>query len=111
VAKVVVTHLGAFHVALLQAIWILGGRRKMMAKQSKNGHSNGNAQLQWHRLHLGLYARVAKQLHVNPSYVSRVARGKRQSDDVKKALLHELARINASKPSLVPDSRRMARSA
>lgn len=76
-----------------------------MAKQSKNGHSNGDAQLQWHRLHLGLYARVAKRLHLNPSYVSRVARGKRQSDDVKKALLQELARISAAKPGA--ESRRM----
>jgi len=82
-----------------------------MATQNKNGHSNGDAQLEWHRLHLGLYARVAKRLHVNPSYVSRVARGKRQSEDVKQALLHELARINQSKPSMWVNSRRAARSA
>jgi transcriptional regulator with XRE-family HTH domain len=77
-----------------------------MAKQSKNGHtnghsnghSNGEVELRWHRLHLGLYARVAKRLHVNPSYVSRVARGKRQSEDVRKALLSELARINQIRP-------------
>jgi transcriptional regulator with XRE-family HTH domain len=63
-----------------------------------NGHSNGEVELRWHRLHLGLYARVAKRLHVNPSYVSRVARGKRQSEDVRKALLNELARINQIRP-------------
>ena len=82
-----------------------------MARQNKNGHSNGAAQLEWHRLHLGLYARVAKRLRVNPSYVSRVARGKRQSEDVKQALLHELARINQSKPSMGVNSRRAVRSA
>lgn len=86
-----------------------------MAKQGKNGHVNGknghvdgDAQLKWHQLHLGLYARVAKRLSINPSYVSRVARGKRQSDDVKKALLHELARINQAKPETL---RRVARGA
>ncbi len=90
-----------------------------MARQSKNGHTNGHSnghsngngevELRWHRLHLGLYARVAKRLHVNPSYVSRVARGKRQSDDVRKALLQELTRINQAKPGFA--SRRMQRSA
>ena len=72
-----------------------------MTKQNKNGHMNGRngeVELRWHRLHLGLYARVAKRLHVNPSYVSRVARGKRQSEDVRKALLNELARINQTRP-------------
>jgi transcriptional regulator with XRE-family HTH domain len=88
-----------------------------MAKQSKNGHmngqnghSNGEVELRWHRLHLGLYARVAKRLHVNPSYVSRVARGKRQSEDVRKALLSELARINQIRPEFGA-SRRTMRSA
>ena len=91
-----------------------------MAKPKKNGHtnghnghngnSNGEVELRWHRLHLGLYARVAKRLHVNPSYVSRVARGKRQSEDVRKALLNELARINQTKPDF-GISRRMTRNA
>jgi len=88
-----------------------------MARESKNGHtngqnghSNGEVELRWHRLHLGLYARVAKRLRVNPSYVSRVARGKRQSEDVRKALLSELARINQTRPDF-GTSRRMPRSA
>jgi transcriptional regulator with XRE-family HTH domain len=80
-----------------------------MAKNGKNGHVDGNAQLKWHRLHLGLYARVAKRLRVNPSYVSRVARGKRQSDDVKKALLQELARISQIRPEQAGNSRRSSR--
>ena len=41
----------------------------------------------------GLYGRVAKQLKVDPSYVSRVARGERQSEEVEKALEKELRRI------------------
>ena len=81
-----------------------------MIKNGKNGHVDGDAQLKWHRLHLGLYARVAKRLRVNPSYVSRVARGKRQSDDVKKALLQELARISLMRPEQGAGSRRTSRS-
>jgi len=82
-----------------------------MANNGKNGHVDGEAQLKWHRLHLGLYARVAKKLQVNPSYVSRVARGKRQSDDVKKALLQELSRITQMRPGSAASSRRTSRSA
>jgi transcriptional regulator with XRE-family HTH domain len=69
-----------------------------MAKQNKNGKSDGDAQLRWHRLHLGLYARVARRMGVNPSYVSRVATGKRQSSDIKKAILRELGRIKQIAP-------------
>jgi hypothetical protein len=41
----------------------------------------------------GLYSRVARRLRLNPSYVSRVARGERSSEVVEKALEHELARV------------------
>jgi len=41
----------------------------------------------------GLYGRVAKQLRVDPSYVSRVARGERQSDEIEASLERELKRI------------------
>jgi hypothetical protein len=41
----------------------------------------------------GLYGRVAKQLKVDPSYVSRVARGERQSDAIELSLERELRRI------------------
>jgi hypothetical protein len=41
----------------------------------------------------GLYGRVAKQLRVDPSYVSRVARGERQSDVIEASLERELRRI------------------
>jgi len=79
-----------------------------MTRNGRNNRVDGEAQLKWHRLHLGLYARVAKRLRVNPSYVSRVARGKRQSDEVKKALLQELARISQLRPERTLSSRRNA---
>ena len=41
----------------------------------------------------GLYGRVAKQLKVDPSYVSRVARGERQSEEIEFSLERELRRI------------------
>ena len=41
----------------------------------------------------GLYGRVARQLKVDPSYVSRVARGERQSDEIEMSLERELKRI------------------
>ena len=41
----------------------------------------------------GLYGRVARQLKVDPSYVSRVARGERQSDEIEVSLERELRRI------------------
>jgi hypothetical protein len=80
-----------------------------MKENGNNGHVDGDAQLEWHKLHLGLYARVAKRLRVNPSYVSRVARGKRQNEDVKRALLHELHRISLLRPDVKQVSRRAQR--
>jgi len=41
----------------------------------------------------GLYGRVARQLKVDPSYVSRVARGERRSDVIEVSLERELGRI------------------
>ena len=43
----------------------------------------------------GLYGRVARNLKVDPSYVSRVARGERQSDVIEASLERELRRILA----------------
>jgi transcriptional regulator with XRE-family HTH domain len=39
----------------------------------------------------GLYARVASRLNVDPSYVSRVARGERTSAEILQALDHEMS--------------------
>src|SRR5438128_2754084 len=41
----------------------------------------------------GLYSRVARQLGVHPSYVSRVARGERRSDRVYRAIASELSKL------------------
>jgi hypothetical protein len=49
--------------------------------------------LRRHRLHEGLYARVAKKLRLHRSYVSRVVRGQRQSERIMAAVVAELRRI------------------
>lgn len=41
----------------------------------------------------GLYNRIAEELNVDPSYVSRVARGERKSKVVEAALRREINRI------------------
>ncbi len=46
----------------------------------------------------GLYSRVANRLRVNRSYVSRVARGERHSEEVEQALSSEFTRITSERP-------------
>jgi hypothetical protein len=41
----------------------------------------------------GLYGRIARQLDIDPSYVSRVARGERQSESIEAALEREMKKI------------------
>ena len=41
----------------------------------------------------GIYARVARRLNVDPSYVSRVARGERQSEAIEAALDREMRQL------------------
>ena len=41
----------------------------------------------------GLYSRVARKLGLDRSYVSRVARGERHSEEVEKVLTREFDRI------------------
>ena len=41
----------------------------------------------------GMYSRVARKINLDPSYVSRVARGERQSDRVEASLERELRKI------------------
>jgi hypothetical protein len=45
-------------------------------------------------LYRGLYVRIANKLDVDPSYVSRVARGERQSRTIERALQNEIDQIN-----------------
>jgi transcriptional regulator with XRE-family HTH domain len=49
--------------------------------------------LKTHRLHLGLYRRVADKLGIDASYVSRVATGKRAEPKIRQAILDELRKI------------------
>jgi hypothetical protein len=44
----------------------------------------------------GLYARVARQLGLDPSYVSRVANGKRQNKAVSLTIEGELSKLHTS---------------
>ncbi len=50
----------------------------------------------------GLYSRVARQMNVDRSYVSRVARGERRSDKIEHALLDEFSRITQDQPETSP---------
>jgi len=54
--------------------------------------------LEWHKLYAGLYSRVGRQLGVDPSYVSRVAHGKRHSQKIERKLKAEIARIEKLRP-------------
>jgi transcriptional regulator with XRE-family HTH domain len=45
---------------------------------------------------VGLYRRVAEKCGVDPSYVSRIARGERRSPKIELFLNHEIQRILAS---------------
>jgi CheY-like chemotaxis protein len=57
----------------------------------------------------GIYSRVARQLGVDRSYVSRVARGERRSEEIEEALRSELRRVEITLRTLgknVPTSRR-----
>ena len=57
------------------------------------GRSRKSRELARYVQYRGLYARVARRLGVDRSYVSRVARGERQSRRVERALQAELKRI------------------
>ena len=55
--------------------------------------------LDWHIQFRGVYTRIAKQLKVHPSYVSRVARGERRSEKIEQALRAEIAQIEKRRPT------------
>ncbi len=66
--------------------------------KNKSNAGREEALLNWHLLHRGVYARVARKLGIDASYVSRVAAGQRQSDRIRKTLLTELERIQRLRP-------------
>ena len=60
--------------------------------KNRNGNSDKSS-LRIPGLYRGVYSRVARRVGVDPSYVSRVARGERVSPKVERALLAELHRV------------------
>jgi hypothetical protein len=59
-----------------------------------NSNINVNPEIQSPQsLYRGLYIRIARKLRVDPSYVSRVARGDRRSTEIETALRQELQQI------------------
>ena len=71
----------------------------MKASSKKDGDlGKKRALLKWHKLHTGVYDRVARKLGVHPSYVSKVIAGMRTSDKVERAVIAELDRIRNLRP-------------
>jgi hypothetical protein len=72
----------------------LGEDNERFVVRKSNSRTDSLRQLlRKHRLHDGVYLRVAKRLGVDPSYVSKVASGKVTSREIRRALLEELQRI------------------
>ncbi len=66
-------------------------------KRPAKRNARAEALLRAHRLHMGVYARVARKLGMNASYVSRLASGERESERIMRALLAELVSIERNK--------------
>ena len=66
-------------------------RKVVMYRDNGSTHPESSPQ----ELYRGLYVRIARKLRVDPSYVSRVARGDRRSQQIEDALSRELERINS----------------
>ena len=84
-----VTFVGKEHFSLTVLLCIITPLRKP---------STIEARLRWHMRFNGLYARAAKQLGVDPSFVSKVASGTRKSEKVTQALEAEMKRLEKLKP-------------
>ena len=70
-------------------------QRPQTAHQSRSERGRTKTPLlAWHGLFRGLYSRVAKRLGMDPSFVSRVARGERRSAKIERALRDELTRFD-----------------
>jgi hypothetical protein len=76
--------------------YIFSMARSMTTRQDKRPpkrEATAEVLLKAHRLHMGVYARVARKLGIDGSYVSRVANGERKSEKVMRAILAELVSI------------------
>jgi hypothetical protein len=56
--------------------------------------SQASRRLRAYTVQRGLFARIARSLAIDPSYVSRVARGKRKSSRITQAIAAELKRMH-----------------
>ena len=62
-----------------------------VSRRNGNTNKNGNASLySLPSLYRGMYNRIAVKIGCDPSYVSRVARGERSSNEIAKALQVEI---------------------
>jgi hypothetical protein len=82
-------------------------RINVYGRNPNNGSDRSNSMkyentslLQSYKKQRGLYARVAKAVGVDASYVSRVVNGQRHSQEIKVAVLRELARgqVHSDRP-------------
>ena len=64
-----------------------------MGNNGDKQNTSTRTELKRHQLYRGVYSRVAKELGVDRSYVSRVANGERRSEKVEKAILREIERV------------------
>jgi transcriptional regulator with XRE-family HTH domain len=64
-----------------------------MGTNGDKRNTSTRTELKRHQLYRGVYSRVAKELGIDRSYVSRVASGERRSEKVEKAILREIERV------------------
>ena len=69
---------------------MLGNENEIMRNPDKQKLSKMH---RWIQLLCGLYTRIALRFGVDRSYVSRVARGERSSEEISRALMTEFDRI------------------
>lgn len=60
--------------------------------RNKNGHDSPEVLFSLPSMFRGIYDRVAKKVGCDPSYVSRVARGERNSEEVRNVLQAEISK-------------------
>ena len=69
------------------------GPESMGNNGDRRRNTNIESALSRHSLYRGVYSRVARQLKMDRSFVSRVANGKRRSAEAEAALRKEIARV------------------
>ena len=76
-------------------ILLSDGKQDQRATLVTKINTNTKAELIRHSHYRGIYSRVAEQLGLDRSYVSRVANGQRRSPTVEAALRKEIRRIES----------------